>query len=68
MPTVSVPDKDMPPFQHRARRAAMLVCVFVTMLSIPFGIRVENAARGVKSPASTYLPAYESSRQHAVAI
>ena len=41
----------------------MLVCIFVTMLSIPFGIRVENAARGVKAPASIYLPAYESSRQ-----
>ena len=34
----------------------MLVCIFVTMLSIPFGIRVENAARGVKAPASIVSP------------
>jgi len=41
----------------------MLGCVFATMLMVPLGIRVANAARGVKAPVSIYLPAYEASRE-----
>jgi hypothetical protein len=41
----------------------MLGCMFVTTLAVPLGIRMANAARGVKPPASVYLPAYEHSRQ-----
>jgi alginate O-acetyltransferase complex protein AlgI len=65
MHTVAVghPGKGTRPFRGRAWRAAMLGCVFATMLMVPLGIRVANAARGVKAPVSIYLPAYEASRE-----
>jgi hypothetical protein len=61
--TVVHSEKGTQPFQGRAWRAAVLACLFVTMLTIPLGIRAANAARGVKAPTSIYLPAYENARQ-----
>ena len=41
----------------------MLVCIFVTMLSIPFGIRVETQRAVSRLRPRSISPRYESSRQ-----
>jgi hypothetical protein len=54
------PEKGTGPLLGRAQRAAMLACLVVSVLTVPLLIRVANAERGAKAPASTYLPALES--------
>ena len=56
-------EKGTQPFSGRAQRVAALACLFLAVLTVPLLIRVANVKHGVRTPASTYLPALESPRE-----